>query len=512
MSSNLKYSMAGCMCLPLPLLANSVMDSHSTWKAFPYTLLPGPTLPASVKPMVANNKRRYLRVGCLLLIACILFLSAFGWQARHRMIVDPLPETTPYELENYDTGPLPSIDAVPEVLKLLRAPRRHPFQNLTRVAEIQRKAWALTPFSRATCQFQEWHEMRYASLRNSGKNVFLAMNLHNNAQTFPTIISQMPEVLKFLTPSSIHVSIYENGSEDATQQFLVLLADILDNLGTSYTIISEGKNFTFDKGFNHRIEALAIARNLALAPLYSGAIEKAMPGRKFDEVLFMNDIIYCAADVLEVLYQRREQGAYESCSVDWDWGGRIVYDRWVLRAMSGDPWYEHDGLVKYFRDPRSLDEKIAPTPLPDRTEDRHRFENLMPLQVFACWNGMAAFDSSVFIEHDIRFRMGLSDHHENGEIKQPTDIVSECYLTSVDMWKKGIGKILLASRARVAYSVENYDTYRTDQRIGKPGAKNLEKLAEEERIEWQSQPPAKVAMHDFTWWEMPERWAPWDEP
>lgn len=90
-----------------------------------------------------------------------------------------------------------------------------------------------------------------------------------------------------------------------------------------------------NKEFSHRIESLVKLRNEVLLPLYDTSVSERMPGGKFDEVLVMNDIIWCPADVLEVLYQKRKTGAHQACSVDWDWNMRIVYDRWVLRAMSG---------------------------------------------------------------------------------------------------------------------------------------------------------------------------------
>lgn len=87
------------------------------------------------------------------------------------------------------------------------------------------------------------------------------------------------------------------------------------------------------KGDGHRINFLAEARNTAMHPFYSGAAAQRMPGGKFDEVLFINDIYHCASDILEVMLQKRTQGANQACATDW--GGRVVYDRWVTRAMSG---------------------------------------------------------------------------------------------------------------------------------------------------------------------------------
>lgn len=113
----------------------------------------------------------------------------------------------------------------------------------------------------------------------------------------------------------------------------ISVARVLNALGTSYTILS--RDVVYDKQEGRRIAVLAAARNIALTPLFHGAVAQHMPGGRFDTVLFLNDIIFCAADVLEVLYAKAEQGAHEACSVDWDWGGRNIYDRWVLRALSG---------------------------------------------------------------------------------------------------------------------------------------------------------------------------------
>ena len=113
------------------------------------------------------------------------------------------------------------------------------------------------------------------------------------------------------------------------------VAHALEALGASYDIVSRGREEAPEKDFNHRIQVLAAVRNAAMKPLYDGLIAQHMPGERFDNVLVLNDVIWCTVDVLEVLYQKQERGAHEACSVDWDWNGRIVYDRWVLRAMSG---------------------------------------------------------------------------------------------------------------------------------------------------------------------------------
>lgn len=250
------------------------------------------------------------------------------------------PDATPYP-----TSPLPPN------FEIHRSPRWSPM-NETALKEVQDLAYNLTSHKRPTCALHPWHYERYTDLRASSSSFFLAINLHDNAGVSPTFVQELPIVLQFLGPQRVHVSIYENGSTDETPQFLVLrmlllhiftnahrlinfalVARTFDALGTSYSILS--KNVTFPKDEGRRINVLAVARNTALAPFYDGSIARHMPNKRFDTVLFMNDIIFCAADVLEVLHSKAEQGAHEACSVDWDWSGRVVYDRWVLRALSG---------------------------------------------------------------------------------------------------------------------------------------------------------------------------------
>ena len=208
-----------------------------------------------------------------------------------------------------------------------------------------------------------------------------------------------------------------------------------------------------------------------------------------------------------------------------------------LTVLVERPWYDKEALVKYWHDDRPLDSKTAPQALPLDPADRAKFDALKPLQVFSCWNGMSAFSASAFLEHSIRFRWGHNDHHEDGSPKEPTDIASECYLTSVDLWKEGMGKIVLASRSRfvfklssfvpkncawctvadksnymkrVAYYVDDYHIYRKDWVAG--NIKDLSALAESEHFDWVDKPPEKkVVMQDLGWWETEERWAPWDE-
>lgn len=283
----------------------------------------------------------------IVVMGVVLLLSSLNplnhaW-TRNITNTSPLPDTTAFPAAPF-----------PPIFEFYRRPAQSTI-NETALREVQDAAYHLTSHKRAVCGLQPWHYERYARLGASSPSLFLAINLHNNAGVSPNFIQELPIILRFLDPRRVHVSVYESGSTDETPQFLVLrtclslisdldaqrlthsvariVAHIFDALGTSYTIVSNSTKLPKDRG--RRINVLAAARNIALAPLYDGSIAQYMPDKQFDTVLFLNDVIFCAADVLEVLHSKAEQGAHEACSVDWDWNGRVVYDRWVLRALSG---------------------------------------------------------------------------------------------------------------------------------------------------------------------------------
>lgn len=226
----------------------------------------------------------------------------------------------------------------------------------------------------------------------------------------------------------------------------------------------------------HRINFLSEARNIAMEPLYSGSAAQHMPSGKFDEVLFINDVYHCASDILEVVLQKRIQEANQACAVDW--GGQVVYDRWIIRSMSGRcgqffsslclsptsifsrTFYHYDEMVEWFNGAH----KVVPRLLPHDPEDRARFEAGLPLQVFSCWNGATIFDAAAFLPpNNVRFRTAKNDIDENGVAKTVTEKSSECFLTSVDLWKAGMGKILIVPKARcvLALVTSHADTYLT---------------------------------------------------
>lgn len=114
-------------------------------------------------------------------------------------------------------------------------------------------------------------------------------------------------------------------------------------------------------------------------------------------------------------------------------------------------FYKWEELVAWYNgpDPPPGEHRKVPQLLPYDPADRERFEAGLPLQVFSCWNGATVFDAAAFLPpHNIRFRIAKNDFDENGVAKTVTEKASECFLTSVDMWKAGLGKILIVPKAR----------------------------------------------------------------
>ncbi|KZV65968.1 glycosyltransferase family 69 protein, partial [Peniophora sp. CONT] len=372
------------------------------------------------------------------------------------------------------------------------------------VASIQRDVYKYARNRRPTCSMRPWQRERYAHVDHANRTVFIAANLYNNEDVLPTFFQELPLLLRYLGPANVYISVYENGSTDKTPHLLQLLRELLSVMGTPHRILTDPNAAVSHSQPGARIATLVGVRNTAMAPLYTGDAAIHVPNGKFDEVLFLNDIFHCASDILELFHQKRTQGANQVCATDW--GDPVVYDRWVMRSITGNTFYRYDQLQDYFNKPGPDGKRIAVPPvLPYDDNDRLRFTMNLPMQVFSCWNGATIFDAEPFVtpSDPLRFRVSHADLDSDGRPKKVTDKASECFLPSVDMWRKGLGRVLLVPRASVAYWYDAYQTYRKD---GLPPAS-----PEQERVKWVDSPPAMVAMQDnAVWWE-PERWAPWDE-
>ena len=86
------------------------------------------------------------------------------------------------------------------------------------------------------------------------------------------------------------MSIYESGSSDDTTHLLNELKGHLDFLGVPYSIVCGNAL----RENTNRIEFLAKLRNKAMEPL-------EMLPNSYDQVVWLNDVMYCAESVLQVI-------------------------------------------------------------------------------------------------------------------------------------------------------------------------------------------------------------------
>lgn len=190
------------------------------------------------------------------------------------------------------------------------------------------------------------------------------------------------------------------------------------------------------------------------SPALSPALLAGRPGVT---VLFLNDVLLRAVDIVELLATRGGGQSYDvACAMDFE--GLKFYDTWVARDMAGatfSDWYP------WVRDP-AAGEAIAAG---------------APFRVFSCWNGAVAVRWSVMRRSGTLFR----SWHE-GEVRSPhaganasqtyrggTCTASECTLLSKDMWRVGAGRVWMNPRAQLAYKTKTLWFQRLLMRVANPG-------------------------------------------
>ncbi|KAH9812001.1 family 69 glycosyltransferase [Melampsora americana] len=261
--------------------------------------------------------------------------------------------------------------------------------------------------------------------KGTGHKYFFAINLYNSFDVIPDLFSTMFKVSAILGFQNVFVSVYENGSSDQTKALLRLFDGLSRSVGMRVVIRTSLRT---RGAFHHRIEYLAEVRNAALAPLQE---LRDSEGELFDTVIFMNDVLPCTDDLLELIWQSRRQNAGITCGADYIFHDEIAqpvfYDNWVARDINGTA-LENAPFESIFRDPPS----------------QHRFERHLPIQVQSCWNGIAILDPAPLYAHPrVRFRMAKLGEGECS--------ASECSLICNDYWNAGYGRIVMVPRVKLAY-------------------------------------------------------------
>ncbi|KAF3932150.1 hypothetical protein ABW20_dc0108129 [Dactylellina cionopaga] len=241
----------------------------------------------------------------------------------------------------------------------------------------------------------------------------------------PYWINGLLLLIKQLGPENVYVSIYENGSWDETPAMLRELDQELGRMGVARRVLIEAITHreqvaevvaqgndkpgwvmtSRGKKELRRIPMLAKLRNRLLEPLEE--LKKWGKG-DFDRVLFLNDVVFTAQDVIRLLKTR--EGNYTAvCSMDFN-KPQYYYDTFALRDISG---------------------REAPSqrfPFFAGGESRDAMMNGQPVPAKSCWNGIVAFDAAPFVRdtNPLRFR-GIDDTLALSHVEG-----SECCLIHAD--------------------------------------------------------------------------------
>jgi alpha-1,3-mannosyltransferase len=273
------------------------------------------------------------------------------------------------------------------------------------------------------------------------------------------------ETIKFLGYSNCALSVVEGRSTDGTLEILAGLHDSLKDTGLSYTLQTSDID---PLASGNRIQHQATLRNLALQPFISKPDSFAADAT----IVFVNDIILCAEDVLEIIHQRLHQAADMVCAMDWVYLGAdpTFYDVWIGRGMTGDT---------FFNIPEDGSWNNAWNLFWNDDEARNRLHSSLPFQVFSCWNGITAFQAEPLLKRDIVFRSSHEKECFQGEPK----------LFCKDMWSYGYGRIAVIPGVNVAYTVDEAEKIKALKGYvtNWASAENDEK-----RIAWRADPPTLV--------------------
>ena len=181
---------------------------------------------------------------------------------------------------------------------------------------------------------------KYQGLGEEGPYLF-ALNLYNSQVVLSTLASTLLAVSDHLGAPNVHISIFENGSQDLTKTGLVHFAAVLTAGSIPHTIRSDSRRTDWEEV--DRIAQLSVFRNLLLSPLErssersddvasDGGAGAYVDEREFTTVAFINDVFACPGDVLKLLWEKRENRAHAACAMDWrksswfGWGDVKFYD------------------------------------------------------------------------------------------------------------------------------------------------------------------------------------------
>lgn len=413
----------------------------------------------SVLPAQLLTRLRTIPTSVAIILGIILGLFVSQWITKTPEASPTWGSSTRTYRPHHSSGhihiPLPTIEKRYRILQLLTSLSPHHTRACTRDSQRIYAMQALDRYTslvghkppsksvwdtiKLTSGEQDQKDREYRRQRvlsalqsNTGQHkYFFAINLYNSFDVIPDIFSTLFRVASVLGFNNVFVSIYENGSKDQTKALLNIFDALLRSVGIRVVIRTSQRT---RGAFNHRIEYLAEVRNAALVPLHE---LRDREGEFFDTIIFMNDILPCVDDVLELIWQSRKQNAGVTCAADYmfhdEIGAPVFYDNWVARDINGTA-LENAPFEGIFHHPPSS----------------HRFQRHLPIQVQSCWNGIAVLDPApIYSTPHVKFRMAkLADQECSA---------SECSLICNDYWRAGYGRIIMVPRVKLAYDKKVFD-------------------------------------------------------
>ena len=173
---------------------------------------------------------------------------------------------------------------------------------------------------------ERFKEKMKRDLQAQQHKYFFAINLFNSFDVIPDLFATFFRVGAVVGYHNVFVSIYENGSNDQTKALLQIFDALARTVGLRVMISTSMRT----RGhFVHRIEYLADVRNAAMVPLHE---LRDSSNEVFDSIIFMNDILPCVDDLLELIWQSRKQNAGITCAADYMYHDDIVSDSLRLES------------------------------------------------------------------------------------------------------------------------------------------------------------------------------------
>ncbi|RDK47080.1 hypothetical protein M752DRAFT_69607 [Aspergillus phoenicis ATCC 13157] len=300
---------------------------------------------------------------------------------------------------------------------------------------------------------------------------FFALDLYQSAHIMLPLMGTIVETMRFLGPEYCALSIVEGRSTDGTYDILNRLKSEMAAMGVRYYLSTSDLN---PKAiWADRIKHLSTLRNQALAPLVSAGAGKFKPYAADATILFINDVVLCVEDLLELLYQHRQQDARMTCAFDWNAAGGPFYDSWVSRSMSGNLFFEITHDARYW---------LTQDMFFDDQPNQQRYARKLPVQVYSCWGGMVILDAAPFVQRKLEFR-----NHKEGECH-----MGEPTLLAKDMWGQGLGKILAVPSVNVAYEYKATREAKDGQGYVHNVIESADYKAGKELVVWDKEPPVRI--------------------